>query len=143
MKLERLRPFLWAALMGALTMFFCLYVADGIFNAQASYPIWWTKNLPKQASQIIFFVFIIGLPLLFWKKVKWRHTLVNLPLYYGLYILIYHICGLNHGYYFLNSGGFISFGPEFNGAIIAPMFWIIQSFVYLGCLIWRSLAQEE
>lgn len=142
MKYERVKPFLWAALMGGLTMFFCLYVADGIFNAHMNHYPWWRQILPRQDSTIIFFVFIIGLPLLFRKKVRWRHTIVNLPLYYYLYILIYNICGLNHGYFLLNSGGFISFGPEVNGAIVAPIFWGIQSFVYLGCAMENYMEQK-
>ena len=70
MKYERVKPFLWAALMGGLTMFFCLYVADGIFNAHMNHYPWWRQILPRQDSTIIFFVFITGLPLLFRKKVR-------------------------------------------------------------------------
>jgi len=142
-RLERFKPFLWAVLMGCLTMFFCLYVADGILNAHFKHPPWWKQVLPRQTSVVVFFVFIIGLPLLFRKKVKWRHTILNLPLYYGLYVLIYDICGLNHGYYFLESGGFLSFGPYFDAAVVAPIFWGIQSFVYLACNIYRYLSQHE
>lgn len=69
--------FAYGMIMGVLTIFLCLVVADDIFGL----------NAPPARSQIghpIFWVSLIGLPLLFYKLVPWRYTLLNIPLYFLL-----------------------------------------------------------
>ena len=70
-----LKKWLWAGVMGILTILLCLIVSDDLLGL----------NSPPARSQIghyVFWVSLIGLPLLFYKFVSWRYTLLNIPLYF-------------------------------------------------------------
>lgn len=70
------KKWLWAGVMGILTILLCLIVSDDLLGL----------NSPPARSQIghyVFWVSLIGLPLLFYKFVSWRYTLLNIPLYFG------------------------------------------------------------
>ena len=72
------KKWLWAGVMGILTILLCLIVSDDLLGL----------NSPPARSQIghyVFWVSLIGLPLLFYKFVSWRYTLLNIPLYFLLY----------------------------------------------------------
>lgn len=69
------KKWLWAGVMGILTVLLCLIVSDDLLGL----------NSPPARSQIghyVFWVSLIGLPLLFYKFVSWRYTLLNIPLYF-------------------------------------------------------------
>ncbi len=69
------KKWLWAGVMGILTILLCLIVSDDLLGL----------NSPPARSQMghyIFWVSLIGLPLLFYKFVSWRYTLLNIPLYF-------------------------------------------------------------
>jgi len=78
----------YALLMGLLTAFFCLFVADGLFGLD--------YNSEEQFLQyalpgyIIYYVFLLGLPILFRKRMGLLDTWVDLV----LYIVLYDILGL-------------------------------------------------
>ena len=104
------KKWLWAGVMGILTILLCLIVSDDLLGL----------NSPPARSQIghyVFWVSLIGLPLLFYKFVSWRYTLLNIPLYFLLYFPAYELCGLKHTHLFLQTSGFISF-PVWFGAIL-------------------------
>ena len=87
------KKWLWAGVMGILTILLCLIVSDDLLGL----------NSPPARSQMghyVFWVSLIGLPLLFYKFVSWRYTLLNIPLYFLLYFPIYELCGLKHTHYF-------------------------------------------
>ena len=72
------KKWLWAGVMGILTILLCLIVSDDLLGL----------NSPPARSQMghyVFWVSLIGLPLLFYKFVSWRYTLLNIPLYFLLY----------------------------------------------------------
>lgn len=119
--------FIYVWIMGICTIFLSLVVADGVFGL----------NQPpaKATREFVGFLFFWGgmivLPLLFYKKVKWRDTFLNLPLYFLLYFPIYDMFGLKLTHSFLERGGFFAF-PSYMGAIlVAVVFWGIQSIVFL------------
>jgi len=121
--------------MGVLTVLLCLIVADDLFGLDA----------PPARSQMghpIFWVSLIGLPLLFYRRVPWRYTLLNIPLYFLLYFPVYEICGLKHTHSLLEAGGFFSFGPLWGAGLVTAVFWGVQSLVYLACngvsLVWKK-----
>ena len=91
----------------------------------------------------VFWVSLIGLPLLFYKFVSWRYTLLNIPLYFLLYFPAYELCGLKHTHLFLQTGGFISFPVWFGAALVAACFGGIQSLVYLVCHIAFHLLKKQ
>lgn len=69
------KKWLWAGVMGILTILLCLIVSDDLLGL----------NSPPARSQMghyVFWVSLIGLPLLFYKFVSWRYTLLNIPLYF-------------------------------------------------------------
>ena len=113
------KKWLWAGVMGILTILLCLIVSDDLLGL----------NSPPARSQMghyVFWVSLIGLPLLFYKFVSWRYTLLNIPLYFLLYFPVYELCGLKHTHLFLQTGGFISFPVWFGAALVAAYFWGIQ-----------------
>lgn len=70
-----LKKWLWAGVMGFLTILLCLIVSDDLLGL----------NSPPARSQMghyVFWVSLIGLPLLFYKFVSWRYTLLNIPIYF-------------------------------------------------------------
>ena len=69
------KKWLWAGVMGILTILLCLIVSDDLLGL----------NSPPARGQMghyVFWVSLIGLPLLFYKFVSWRYTLLNIPLYF-------------------------------------------------------------
>lgn len=117
-----------AVIMGVLTTFLCLIVADGIIGL--NYPP--ARKHIGYVGAAVFWFGMIALPLIFHKWVKWRYTLMNLPLYYLLYFPIYEAFGLGHEHYFLQTGGFISFSASWGAVLVAVVFWGLQSLVYLA-----------
>jgi len=117
---------LWALLMGVLTVLFCLVLADGVLHMNG-----WSGGQNTLPGRIVFWVFLVGLPLLFWKKVQWRHTLINLALYFLLYFPVSAFFGGHHDHTFLEDlGGFIAFPAYFNAGLMTAIFWGVQSAVY-------------
>jgi len=124
---NRKMSLIFGCVMGVLTILISLVVADGIFGL---------KQPPAKATrELVGFLFfwcgMIVLPLLFYKKVKWRHTLQNLLLYFLLYFPTYEVFGLKHTHFFLETGGFITFPSYWGGILVAVIFWGIQSIMFL------------
>ena len=110
------KKWLWAGVMGILTILLCLIVSDDLLGL----------NSPPARSQMghyVFWVSLIGLPLLFYRFVSWRYTLLNIPLYFLLYFPVYELCGLKHTHLFLQTSGFISFPVWFGAILVAACFW--------------------
>ena len=110
------KKWLWAGVMGILTILLCLIVSDDLLGLNS-------RPARSQMGDYVFWVSLIGLPLLFYKFVSWRYTLLNIPLYFLLYFPIYELCGLKHTHLFLQTGGFISFPVWFGAALVAACFW--------------------
>lgn len=87
------KKWLWAGVMGILTILLCLIVSDDLLGL----------NSPPARSQMghyVFWVSLIGLPLLFYKFVSWRYTLLNIPLYFYSTFLSMSCAALNIPIYF-------------------------------------------
>ena len=106
-----------ALLLGLLTVYFCLYLADGVFGMQGlksteflGDSIWYGPVFEKsvdrdnQTGAVIFWVFAIGLPLLFSRWISWRDTLVNYWLYPVCWWVVDDLVGSHPGHAFLNPG---------------------------------------
>ena len=118
---------IFVCIMGVFTILISLVVADGVFGLNQP-PAKATREL---VGFLFFWCGMIILPLLFYKRVKWRDTLLNLPLYFLLYFPVYNMFGLKLTHSFLKGGGFFAF-PSYVGAIlVAVVFWGIQSLVFL------------
>ncbi len=125
---SRKSSLLYTLIMGLMTVSLSLAVADGVFGL---------SQLPADAGrelvgEVFLWCGLILLPLLFFKKLKWKYTLLNLPLYFILYFPVYDFFGVRHYHKFLESGGFIG-SPPLSAALVAVSFWVIQSIVLLLC----------
>lgn len=125
------KSLLYAGIMGISTVLLSLVVADGVFGL---------NQPPARATrELIGFLFfwsgMIALPLLFYKRVKWRYTFQNLLLYFLLYFPVCKAFGFQHKHYFLETGGFLSFPTYWGAILVAVVFWGIQSLVFLICKI--------
>lgn len=122
------KRFLYAGMMGVLTIILCLIISDGVFGL----------NQPPAGSKVgivIFWISLIALPLIFYKLTQWRYTLLNIPLYFLLYFPIYEMFGLKHTHFFLQTGGFIELPTYWGALLVAAIFWGVQSLVYMLCKI--------
>ena len=105
-----------ALLLGLLTAYFCLYLADGVFGIQGLKRTEYVgeyMGLPhydqsvdpgNQTGAVIFWAFAIGLPLLFSRWISWRDTLMNYWLYPVYWFVVDDIFGSHPGHAFLNPG---------------------------------------
>ena len=103
-----------ALLLGLLTVYFCLYLADGVFGMQGLKKTEYVgeyMGLPQydesvdrgnQTGAVIFWVFAIGLPLLFSRWITWRDTLVNYWCYPVYWLVVDDLIGSHPGHAFLN-----------------------------------------
>ena len=73
-----------ALLMGVLTALFCLLVADGLLGLAGFQGE--TAIRYSRMGNLIYRAALIGLPLVFAKRVKWKDTFVNLAAYPLLYL---------------------------------------------------------
>lgn len=112
-------------MMGTFTILLCLAVADGMIGLHQ-------PPAGTHLGAVLFWTGMIVLPLLFYRWVKWRDTLLNLPLYFLLYFPVYERFGLEHTHYSLETGGLIAFPAYWGAILVAVVFWGIQSLV---CLI--------
>lgn len=127
------------ALMGVLTILLCLVVADGIIGLNQS-PAHRSTGIMANA---FLWGGLIGLPLLFYKWVQWKYTLLNFPLYFLLYFPVYAMFGLKHTHYFLGTGGFIDFPTCWGALLVAVWFWGVQSLAYLICNLLCHIIQKQ
>jgi len=68
-------------------MFLYLYIGDDVLGL--SQPP--AKKHILICANVIFWSNLIGLPLLFRNRIRWNYTLINLPLYFLLFLPLYEI----------------------------------------------------
>ncbi len=132
------KQILWTLLLGLLTMFFCLYIADDVLGLNQPPAKAWRMYL----GWGIHWAFLIGLPILLHKRIRWVYTLLNLLVYFLLFLLVDAICGIRQHHGFLSSGGFLSFGAAFGAAIVMVRFWTVQSLTFAGCYLFGFLKKR-
>lgn len=136
----------FALLLALLTIIFCLVIADGMLGlngfkfdhghgAGTIYP-----NV--RIGNIVFWAFLIGLPVLFSRWVQWRYTILNWLLYFLMYFPVYYAFGLSHNHGLLQTGGFFAFPPWVNALFVGVGFFLIQSAVYVLCNLVGFLARK-
>lgn len=131
---RHLKSILLAALLAVLTVLFCIVVADGFIGLKGikvdhgdGTGVIYTE---AKLGLVVFWIFMVGLTLLFARYVKWVYTIPNLLWYFLLYFPPYYGFGnaLNHG--LLRSGGFLVFPAWVNAVLTAIGFFLIQTFAY-------------
>lgn len=113
---QLLRKRLLAMLLGILTAFFCLYVADGLYGIQGlkqteymgeivGLPAYKKAvDVDNQTGGIIFWIFAIGLPILFSRWISWRDTFVNYWCYPIYWFIVNDMFESHPGHSFLDPG---------------------------------------
>ncbi len=129
-----------ALVMGLLTMIFCLVIADGLLGIQGSrvdngdgtgY-----LDTDVKTGAIVFWIFLIGLPLVVAKWVRWVHTIPNLLLYFVVYFPVCYHFGSSIFHTFLDQGSLLSV-TWLSALITAAVFWGMQSVIFIVCDIGR------
>ena len=131
-----LKQLSFAFLLGILTILCCLILADGIIGMDAWY--FYARDLVILPGRIVFWIFIIGLPVVFSKWTRPVYTLINLPLFYSLYFPV-KACFDHVDIYwhedrrslFMYKGGFDFFPVEFNACMMAVVFFAIEFIVLI------------
>ena len=130
----------FALVMGLLTMIFCLVIADGLLGIQGSrvdngggtdY-----LDTDVKTGAIVFWIFLIGLPVLVAKCVRWVHTIPHLLLYFALYFPVSFHFGSSISHTFLDRAGLFSV-TWLSALITAVVFWGVQSVIFIICDIAR------
>lgn len=110
---------------------YCLSIAKNIL------PI--SVDPSNQTGAVIFWIFIIGLPLLFSRWIKWRHTPINMILYWAFWWIVDAVVGLHQGHYFLaKASSFFYYIDRFYKPWYTMVcFWLIQSAVFAAVNLFR------
>ena len=117
--MKKVTCFLYAIILGIATLFFCVILSDGILNMRQN-----------AVGVFVFWVSVVSLPIAAKKYVKWRYTVINLPLYYALYFPISAYPWNGGGRFFFQNGGFIVI-PDLAGALLmAFLLWALEGIVY-------------
>lgn len=140
MENESRQGYVYAILMGLLTVLVCMVIADGFVGIEGTIHDYkefadghheFALKVSDPTGRIIFWIGLLAIPVLFSRKTKVKYTWVNLPLYLAAWYLCSWIFGesVKHRYLAHPAQGFISFGEEFISIGTTFIFWVIQAIV--------------
>jgi len=142
MENKRKQGYLFAFIIGLLTVLVCMVVADGLIGIEGTIHDYieyedgtheFALKVSDPTGRIIFRLGLFGIPVLFSLKTKVKYTWINLPLYMAAWYICYFIFGesVKHRYLAHPAQGFISFGNEFTSITTTLAFWIVQAIILL------------
>lgn len=151
---QLLKKILLALLMGVLTVFFCVYVADGLFgihgmkkakevwrNGEWDTVFWFDRDW--RIGTVIFWAFIIGLPVVFSRWIGWWHTLVNYLLYPLYWLIADEVVGTSYAHLILRRGGMFSGLDRLARPFVMTVcFFVAHSLVFLAVYCIRKVRQK-
>ena len=132
--------YVYAVVMGLLTTIICLVIADGLIGVAGTIQDFedlgngyhtFTLSTSDPTGRYIFWIGLIGLPVLFASKAKVKYTWVNLP----IYLLAWYICsGIfgespNHQYLAHPARGWLTIGEGLDPFSVMIMLWLVQAIV--------------
>ena len=141
--MSRSKSYLFAFLLGLLTVIVCLAIGDGLIGVagtlgdcvydEAGEMIEYTVHVKDPTGRIIFWGGLLLLPVILAYWIRPRHTWINLPLYVLSWYVLSAIFGSHANHYFLAhpARGFISFFEEFDPFFVAVFMWLTQLIVLL------------
>ncbi len=158
MENKRKQGYVYAFIVGLLTVLVCMVVADGFIGIAGTIHDYkefedghheFTLKVSDPTGRIIFWIGILVIPMLFSLKTKVRYTWINLPLYLTAWYLCSWIFGesVKHQYLAHPARGFISFGDEFVSVGTTLLFWVLQAtvlwIVNFLCFIVRKFVNRQ
>jgi len=140
MENKRKQGYLYAFVIGVLTVLVCMVIADGFIGIAGTIHDYieyedgtheFMLKVSDPTGRIIFRIGLFCIPVLFAWKTKVKYTWINLPLYMAAWYICYFIFGesVKHRYLAHPAQGFISFGNEFTSVTTTLLFWIAQAIV--------------
>ena len=132
-------------LMAVLTISFCLILADGIIGISAPY----NRETITLPGRIVFWAFLIGLPVVFSIWISPVDTFINIPVFYLLYFPVQMFFAKNNLYldrrmrgFFMNQGGFDVTPPWLDGILTTVIFFVIQFATMCAVILIRFLGKK-
>jgi len=137
------QSYLYAFLLGLLTVIICLAIGDGLIGVagtlgdcifdESGALTEYTLHVKDPIGKIIFWSGLVLLPVILAYWIHPRHTWINLPLFVLAWYILSAIFGSHANHYFLAhpARGFIRFFEEFDPFIVAVFMWLIQLIVLL------------
>ena len=138
------KSYLFAFILGLLTVIVCLAVGDGLIGVagtlgecvydESGELIEYTVHVRDYTGKIIFWGGLLLLPVIFAYWIRPRHTWINLPLFVAAWYVLSAIFGSHGNHYYLAhpARGFISLFDEFDPIFVAVFMWLTQLFVLLA-----------
>ena len=136
--MNKTKSYLFAFVLGLLTVIVCLAIGDGIFGVagtlgdciydESGELIEYTVHVRDYTGKIIFWSGLLLLPVILAYLIRPRHTWINLPLFVLSWYVLSAIFGSHGNHYFLAhpARGFISLFEEFDPFIVAVFMWLTQ-----------------
>ena len=141
--MNRTKSYLFAFILGLLTVVVCLAVGDGLFGVagtlgeciydESGELIEYTVHVRDCTGKIIFWSGLLLFPMILAYWIRPRHTWINLPLFVLSWYVLSAIFGSHGNHYYLAhpARGFISLFEEFDPFIVAVFMWLTQLIVLL------------
>ena len=135
------RSVAFALVIGILTVIFCLIIADGLLGINGL-KVDHGVRFDVKTGAIIFWVFVLGLPLAVVKWVRWIHTIPNLILYFAMYFPVYFYFGRSGGHALLEPDVLLPLPVWLYALFTAVVLWGIQSVIFAICdivrIVWKK-----
>lgn len=143
MENKKVQGYMYAVIMGLLTAIICLVIADGLVGVAGTIKDFkdlgngyheFTLSTSDPTGRYVFWIGLLGLPVLFASKVKVKYTWVNLP----IYLMTWYICsGIfgespKHRYLAHPARGWITIGEGLEPFSVMIMLWLVQAIVLLA-----------
>ena len=141
--MSRSKSYLFAFLLGLLTVIVCLAIGDGLIGVagtlgeciydESGELIEYTVHVKDTTGKVIFWIGLLLFPVILAYWIRPRHTWINIPLFVLSWYVLSAIFGSHGNHYFLAhpARGFISFFEEFDPFIVAVFMWLTQLIVLL------------
>ncbi len=137
---NRTQGYIYAIIMGLLTAIICLAIADGCIGVAGTIKDFedlgngyhtFTLSTSDPTGRYIFWIGLIGLPVIFASKIRVKYTWGNLP----IYLLGWYICSgffgesPKHQYLAHPARGWIAIGEGLEPFSVMIMMWFVQAIV--------------
>ena len=141
--MNKTKSYLFAFVLGLLTVIVCLAIGDGLFGVagtlgdciydESGELIEYTVHVRDYTGKIIFWSGLLLFPVILAYWIRPRHTWINLPLFVLSWYVLSAIFGSHGNHYYLAhpARGFISLFDELDPFFVAVFMWLTQLVVLL------------